>query len=291
MGRERLAKTLIPKQPSNRHRLCSHSTHFDSPVPFPQSIFFITRMATTDEDEWEYEYDDNETEDFYVPIDLAHVPELQKPINAVPKVGHPVLLKSRLRAQNERREAEGSISNLSISENTTSLGQIQLNGLHTANPLVMYNGQLLSCEWARNVGTDMFFAKPDLESDKDKALRSLPGVDLIATGSTKLVANVARLRPRDDLFDGTTDDEQIEQPTDTLELNQSAEEGQMPPASSSFLARLNAAKAKRGEKSRLVVAKEAGRIHLAAEMRPQGPVSSAEESAEEEGENVVMAET
>jgi len=246
-------------------------------------------MATTEEDEWEYEYDDNETEIFYVPVDLAHVPEAQKPINAVPKVGHPVLLKSRLRAQNERREAEHSISSISISEDTVSLGKIQLNGLHTANPLVMYNDQLLSCQWARTVGTDMFFAKPSPESNSVEVLRSLPGVDLIATGSTKLVANVARLRPRDDLFNGTTNEDQVGQMADTLESIQNTGEGETQPTASSFLAKLNAAKAKRGEQSRLVISKQADGPRLAAEMMAQEPGPTVEESAEEEREDVAMA--
>jgi hypothetical protein len=263
--------------------------HFDSPVSFLQLNFFITTMATTEEDEWEYEYDDNETESFYIPVDLAHMPEAHKTTNAVPKVGHPVLLKSRLRAQNERREAEDINTNLSISEDTAALGKIQLTGLHTANPLVVHNGQLLSCQWARNVGTDMFFAKPDPDTNEVDALRSLPGVDLIATGSTKLVANVARLRPRDDLFDGTMSGQQAGQSRDTPDPIPNSGEGETQPAPSSFLAKLNAAKAKRGEKSRLVSSKEAGGTRLAAETSTQELGRPVEEFAEEGGEDVVMA--
>jgi hypothetical protein len=251
-------------------------------------------MARTEEDEWEYEYDDNETEDFYIPIDLSHVPTSQKMSSAIPKTGHPVLLRTKLRAHHERREAEASIASLSISQDAHSLGNLQLNGLHTENPLVMYDGQLLSCQWARNIGTDMFFAKPELNSDGNHALRSLPDVDLIATGSSKLIANVAQLRPKDELFKGTLDGDQAGQPSNTSGHSHPENGEGMRPAPSSFLARLNAAKAKRGEKSRLVISKNADGNRLAAEVTSQQEVRLFQEHTEQdvgaEREDVVMTE-
>jgi hypothetical protein len=244
-------------------------------------------MTNAEEDEWEYEYDETETEYFYIPIDLSHVSTAQRPVADVPKLGHPILLQTRLRALNERREAENIISSLSISEDSTSLGKIQVSGLHTANPLIMYNDQLLSCQWGRNVGTDMFFAKPNPNSDRDEALRSLPDVDLIATGSTKLIASAARLRPREDLFDGMVDHEQAEQPREALQPNENGgdEKGTAP---SSFLAKLNAAKAKRGESSRLVVSRTTDGTRLATETRAEEPVLDVEDSVHDEEGNTVM---
>jgi hypothetical protein len=252
-------------------------------------------MAITEEDEWEYEYDENETEDFYIPIDLSHVPTSQKMSSAIPRTGHPVLLRTKLRAHHERREAEAIIASLSISEDANSLGNLQLIGLHTQNPLVMYDGQLLSCQWARNIGTDMFFAKPEPESDGNNALRSLPDVDLIATGSSKLIANVAQLRPKDELFEGTVDGGQAGQPSGTSGHThpENGEETRPPP--SNFLARLNAAKAKRGEKSRLVISKDADGNRLAAEVISQEEAQSAQECTEQgvraESQDMVMTET
>jgi hypothetical protein len=252
-------------------------------------------MAATEEDEWEYEYDGDETEDFYIPIDLSHVPTSQKMSSAFPRTGHPVLLRTKLRAHHERREAEATIASHSISEDANSLGNLQLNGLHTENPLVMYEGQLLSCQWARNIGTDMFFAKPEPDFAGNNALRSLPDVDLIATGSSKLIANVAQLRPKDELFEGTVDGDQAELPIGTSGHShpENGEETWPPP--SNFLARLNAAKAKRGEKSRLVISKDAEGNRLAAEVISQEESHFAQERTEQdiavESGDVVMTGT
>ncbi|CAG5158921.1 uncharacterized protein ALTATR162_LOCUS5320 [Alternaria atra] len=244
-------------------------------------------MAKPEEDEWEYEYDENETEDFYIPLDLSNVPAAQIPMVSQGRPGHPTLLKSRLRALNAARgqPAEFAANNNDAQE-TATMGEVQVVGLHTPNPLVMYNGQLLSCHWTSTVGTDMFFVKPDANaSTQSQILRSLPSVDLLALGSAKLVAKVGRLRPRDDLVDNASDAQQATEVTHTPDDNQSAatrapgiadaqpssnKEG--PSAPLSFLARLNEAKAKRGEKSRLSIAKTSEGSRLVAE---KATVSSA----------------
>ncbi|CAN9181299.1 unnamed protein product [Alternaria alternata] len=238
-------------------------------------------MAKPEEDEWEYEYDDNETEDFYIPLDLSNVPSAQIPMVSQGRPGHPTLLKSRLRALNAARgqPAEFAANNNNDVQETATMGEVQVVGLHTSNPLIMYNGQLLSCHWTSTIGTDMFFVKPDTNaSTQSQVLRSLPSVDLLALGSAKLVAKVGRLRPRDDLVDNASDGEQVTEVTHTPGVNQNAARNiptttntqtatsnQGASASSSFLARLNEAKAKRGEKSRLVIAKTSEGSHLVAE--------------------------
>jgi hypothetical protein len=225
-------------------------------------------MANTTEDGWEYEYEDNETEDFFVAVDLANVPEPQKSANDIPRAGHPVLLKSRLRADNERRQAE--ITSNVLPNESASVGEIQINGLHTANPLIRYNDQLLSCKWAGNVGTDMFFAKPHPDAEEN-ALRSLPGVDLIAMSSAKLVANAARLRPKDDLFEGAGDERHVVESTDSSGSSQDADVVEARPAPSTFLEKLNAAKARRGDRSELIISKEATVTRLRTRPRIEEP--------------------
>jgi hypothetical protein len=235
-------------------------------------------MVYTEEDEWEYEYDENETEDFYIPIDVANVPELQTRTNAPSQpAGHPTLLNSKLRAFYANRK-ELEISQAPVippeGEESASMGEIQVVGLHTSNPLIMYNGQLLSCQWVSAIGTDMLFAKPDPESNgEDGPLKSLPDVDLIATSSARLVAQVGRLRPKWSLIEkeqtGTsgsaqnhsfrTMDEQSESTTVEARREQVVE-----PAPSSFLAKLNAAKVRRGETTRLLLLKHENGVRLVA---------------------------
>ncbi|KAF2688066.1 hypothetical protein K458DRAFT_385626 [Lentithecium fluviatile CBS 122367] len=239
-------------------------------------------MADMEEDEWEYEYDENETEDFYIPIDLANIPEAQVPINAVPQVGHPVLLKSRLRAQRERAEADNIVSDPHISENSPSIGEIQISGFHTANPLIMYHGQLLSCQWARNIGTDLFFAKPVPDSETTSVLRSLPDVDLISTGSAKLVARVAQLRPRDDVIEEMVDEDQVDQLADTPGPEKDTNGREVRPAPNPFLARFNAAKVKRGDKTQLAISREDDGIRLVAKARTDERAGRADPAMERE---------
>ncbi|EAT82983.1 hypothetical protein HBH56_004050 [Parastagonospora nodorum] len=217
-------------------------------------------MAEVD-NEWEYEYDENETEDFYIPVDLSNVPSAQVPFNVERRPGHPTLLKSRLRALNAvRGQLPEVASDVSApqegTQETANMGEVQITGLHTSNPLMMYNGQLLSCQWTSTIGTDMFFTKPHADdSNSLEPLRSLPSVDLLSLGTAKLVARVARLRPRDELFE---EEEQRQVPSDQNASNtpSSAVVPNTQPAptnSPNFLARLNEAKARRGEASRLVV--------------------------------------
>ncbi|KAF2244654.1 hypothetical protein BU26DRAFT_568669 [Trematosphaeria pertusa] len=240
-----------------------------------------------DDDEWEYEYDENETEDFYIPIDVSNVPGAQGPVNALPKRGHPVLLKTRLRALNAgRRETE----NAADAQGAGSVGEIQITGLHTSNPLLLYNDQMLSCQWTSTLGTDMFFVKPKPAAGvTEKPLRSLPAVDLLATGSARLVARVGRLRPRDDLFENPREEQHttdkmdtsadapsergvVTQPTGNMQPD--AQEGR--PAPSNFLARLNEAKAKRGDWSRLVLSQTPNGPRLVAEEDPTQSPSNGE---------------
>ncbi|KZM23815.1 uncharacterized protein EKO05_0001058 [Ascochyta rabiei] len=226
-------------------------------------------MTDPIDDEWEYEYDEVETEDFYIPIDLSNVPKGQKLVDSERRTGHPTLLKSRLRALNAQRgqqQQDASTGEASSEQEPATLGEAQIIGLHTPNPLVMYNGQLLSCQWASTIGTDMFFAKPSADaSSEEKPLRSLPNVDLLAISSAKLVAKVGRLRPRDDLFDGVGEEDGVAAAAAPTEVNngEAQDSAQVSePAPTSFLARINQVKAKRGDSTRLAVSQSGNGLRL-----------------------------
>ncbi len=235
-------------------------------------------MNALTEDEWEYEYDDVETEDFYIPIDLSNVPRGQKQVDSERRTGHPTLLKSRLRALNAQRSQQQDLAQSVDTANGHEPGTVseaQIIGLHTENPLVMYNGQLLSLQWASTIGTDMFFAKPQPEAEvEEKPLRSLPDVNLLAVSSAKLIARVGRLRPRDELFEKVGESEggsaqamgAVQPEATTGDAQESAQVSE--PLPNSFLARLNAAKAKRGDSTRLAISKSGGESSLVAEAAP-----------------------
>jgi hypothetical protein len=239
------------------------------------------------DDEWEYEYDENETEDFYIPIDLSNVPSAQVPLNLERRQGHPTLLKSRLRALHASRGQlpDTTIESTSTQE-TATMGEVQISGLHTSNPLLMYNGQLLSCHWTSTIGTDMFFTKPLPElGDMHQPLRSLPSVDLLSLGPAKLVAKVGRLRPRDDLFETEGDVQATTAPHD----NQSTSTNPRP-APTNFINRLNEAKARRGETTRLAVTQTSEGSRLISEPTNE-PVQSGEDGILHAAGDILMGGT
>lgn len=230
----------------------------------PQDLF---TMATAENDEWEYEYDETETEDFYITLDLSNVPEegsasAQERESTIKAslIGNPILLQSRLRHLNAARRQEEHAPDADGNESSSSsTGAIQISGLHTDNPLVYYDNHLVSCTWGSTIGTDLFFVKPNPDaSTESKPLRSLPAVDLLAVSATKLMGTDATLRPSDEVLEkvpltpaGETSDGK---PTGTKEKSTTNSNGQSQSVpANSFLARLNEAKAKRGETSRLMV--------------------------------------
>lgn len=252
-----------------------------------------------DEDEWEYEYDEAETEDFYITLDLSNTAvkgaseEAGDVLHSGQYGGNPILLTTRLRAiQDSFRMRDGAVNEAPEGHELPPLGMMQITGLDTTNPLVKYNDHLLSCHWASTIGTDMFFVKPSTDSDVEP-LRSLPAVDLLAIGSAKLVAKEARLIPRDDVIEKVSLDEVPsntgvgDQSATPMDLSEDSGAPTKPPATeqptvqppppNSFLARLNQAKAKRGDTTRLAVSNTSNGARLVvAEGGPSaGHVASA----------------
>lgn len=81
-------------------------------------------------------------------------------------------------------------------EERPALSQVQILDLHTSNPIVSYEGVVYSCQWARNIGTELLFTPHDPSSNLP-VLRNLPGdVDLLAASSARLVSNVLELKPK-----------------------------------------------------------------------------------------------
>jgi hypothetical protein len=244
-------------------------------------------MAAAEDDEWEYEYDETETEDFYITLDLSNIPERG---NAAPKLGvkptmsgHPIKLQSRLRELDAVRRYEETAVDPS-GEGPSSMGAMQVTGLHTSNPLIVYDNRLVSCTWASTIGTDMFFVKPNPDAAPgEEPLRSLPAVDLLATSSAKLMGHVATLRPSDVVLEklqlseeSTTvatggpengqpvlEDSQRPVAEQTQAEQIPAGPSRVPP--NSFLSRLNEVKAKRGDKSILKVSDTPNGTRLVAE--------------------------
>ena len=227
-------------------------------------------MDDPEEDEWEYEYDENETEDFYMTLDLSNAASASKPR----KADVSSLTQTIADAARQTRHSTGDLhsggdnsastpahSNPDLAK-SNGINAIQILDLHTHNPLIYYQGQLLSCRWSSTIGSDLLFtdAPPDRESYPEP-LRALPSFDLLGISSTKLIATITQLRPRysssstqeqkaapEPTQANTIDDDPLE--TDTVNIPPSHDALKAQKNQLNFLSRLNAAKEKRGEKDR-----------------------------------------
>ena len=84
----------------------------------------------------------------------------------------------------------------STEADTLNLERAQILGLHTPNPVVSYQNQIFSCSWADQIGTELFFAHPELEPDPSSEIPTLRHgnhFDLIAANSVKLLSRKANL--------------------------------------------------------------------------------------------------
>lgn len=227
-------------------------------------------MDDPEEDEWEYEYDENETENFYITLDLSNA----APASKLRKANVSSLTQTSADAARQTRHSTGDLhsgrdnsasapthSNPDLAK-SNGMHAIQILDLHTHNPLISYQGQLLSCRWASTIGSDLLFA--DAPQDREsypEPLRVLPSFDLLGISSTKLVATITQLRPRysspstqeqkaapEPTRANTTDDDPLE--TDIVNIPSSHDALKAQKNQLNFLSRLNAAKEKRGEKDR-----------------------------------------
>ena len=73
--------------------------------------------------------------------------------------------------------------------------KVQILDLHSSNPVVSYQGQVFSCRWESNIGTELFFTKPLAERDYP-ALRSHPEYSLLAASSLRIASQPAQLVPK-----------------------------------------------------------------------------------------------
>jgi hypothetical protein len=160
-----------------------------------------TQGAEDDESEWEYEYDDKSTEDFYLTLDLTtHIPP------ALARDRRSKTLKANTRASNKSlANAPGSQAKDTTDPNdhdqgtdtTAAAERMQIVGLHEKNPIISYNNAIYSCQWATDLATQIFLAPPPAHFDPEHtALRSTPSFDVLGTSCARLVALPASIQPK-----------------------------------------------------------------------------------------------
>ncbi|KAH0269652.1 hypothetical protein KCU91_g8565, partial [Aureobasidium melanogenum] len=163
-----------------------------------------TDMAgSEDESEWEYEYDTNVVDDFYLTLDLTtHIPP------ALARDRRTKAQKSTTRGSNkslanapgtpESATKDGATQDDHGESANTTTERMQIVGLHDRNPIISYNNSIYSCQWATDLATQIFLAPPPTDFDPDHtALRSTPSFDVLGTSAARLVAIPASIQPRE----------------------------------------------------------------------------------------------
>ncbi|KAI7654286.1 hypothetical protein KC318_g13690, partial [Hortaea werneckii] len=165
---------------------------------------------TGDDVDWEYEYDDNETEDFYLTLDLTtHVsnavaaPEPRKRNRAAPK-GKRRPETAAEQATREEREAPVTAARLPSLPATVADGEeqthpgtqeakLQILDLHSENPFVKFIDGVYSCNWHTDLSTQVYVAKPGVT---ETPLRPGTVVDVVGLSRDRLVGKPVTLQPR-----------------------------------------------------------------------------------------------
>ena len=169
--------------------------------------------------------------------------------------------------------------------------RIQVLDLHTQNPLISYQNQLYSCEWTSTLGTDLLLTAPAPEFSHP-ILREKPNVSVLAASSIKLMGRPAHIASRNSA------EERGQQSTPAPETSIASASAASPEKATpvniplgatasrarqkqaSFLERLIAIKAKKGETDNVTVYTQ--KVNQGTGWRSQRKASEAIEDEEDE---------
>jgi hypothetical protein len=154
---------------------------------------------TTTESDWEYEYDEHETEDVYFTLDLTtHVPNAiqEKQYAKNGKLIGPE--KNGAVSENAPQDdADGELAlngenNAQIDNDVddatpTEAGQLQVLDLHTEKPYVRYNNSFYTCHWFTDLGTQFWITNPGVVSDPKLSGHVL---DVVSSSQTDSLPNL-----------------------------------------------------------------------------------------------------
>ncbi|KAI6840834.1 hypothetical protein KC332_g5781 [Hortaea werneckii] len=166
-----------------------------------------------DDVQWEYEYDDNETEDFYLTLDLTtHVsnavaaPEPRKRNRAAPKGKRRPETTAEQSAREEREAATAAVTTARLPslpatgangeeqiDPGTQEAKLQILDLHSENPYVKFVDGVYSCNWHTDLSTQVYVARPGVT---ETPLRPGNVVDVVGLSRMRLVGKPVTLQPK-----------------------------------------------------------------------------------------------
>jgi hypothetical protein len=143
------------------------------------TVAMVTQIEDMDTDEWEYEYDTNDTQDFYITLDLTtYVPDALA-----------VRPKTRTAPQPDNNADTSHQSGSDAA--SVSAGSLQILDLHTRNPSIQFNGRTYNGSWSTDYGSQLFVAKSGTVQHPILAGNVL---DIVGASRARIIATPAKPR-------------------------------------------------------------------------------------------------
>lgn len=142
-------------------------------------------------DDVEYEYDPNETEDFYFTLDLSsHDPNVSLAPNGSQEVLDGPVSTPATPTRNRWDPSEPSAAD------TINETSIQILDLQSDNPLVKLRDNVFSCNWSTDLGSQVYVTLPGLV---DHPLHTGRVLDVVSVSRARLIGRPAKLRKRQEV--------------------------------------------------------------------------------------------
>ncbi|EMC95860.1 hypothetical protein BAUCODRAFT_507161 [Baudoinia panamericana UAMH 10762] len=227
-------------------------------------------------DEWEYEYDELATEDFFFTLDLTTFVPDAVPLPEISRNGKRKLIVKEPTSERQVSlgDRDDDAQNDDRSTPPKDYGMLQVLDLHSTNPIIKLNNNIYNCNWHTDLGTQFYVSKAGTIT---KALRPGHVADIVGISQTRLIGKPVTLRQHEDFAD--LDADLVPATLTALKVNAADNAGMraepsdltalrpgeqliVPPeaiknpqiaAQASFLERLSAIKLKKGERDILPV--------------------------------------
>lgn len=155
-----------------------------------------------DFDLWEYEYDEHETEDYYFTLDVT-TNKLIAPKNKQKRTKTSSQAEQADEAVDPELRSEAAAQKSNTEEERTLLpsptsgkeARLHVIGLHTDSPLIKLNDSFYTCQWSTDLGSQFYVTRRGVFSDPLRGGRVL---DVIGLSRARLIGRPATLHRRAD---------------------------------------------------------------------------------------------
>jgi TFIIIC subunit triple barrel domain len=148
-------------------------------------------------DEYEYQYDDIQTETVLVDLDLTSLNGVTKSSKGKKSLNNGTQVDAAPSKGSDDDPAPTPNAKTKTSQKRDTklqqpLGSVQLLDLDTESPIISFNNEIYECTWTDMIGTNIFFSEPGVVSAME-ATQSNKDYALLGTSRIKLLGNHAKL--------------------------------------------------------------------------------------------------